>query len=79
MTSTTEDYLKQVKAMAIAVGKFNEYVYLNYALPSQDPISGYGADNKAALKAASAKYDPNGVFQNLVPGGFKLDHTGTCC
>ena len=79
MTSTTEDYLRQVKAMAIAAGKFNEYIYLNYALPSQDPISGYGVDNKAALQAASAKYDPNGVFQTLVPGGFKLDKTATCC
>ena len=79
MTSTIESYMRQVKAMAVAADLFNEYIYLNYALPSQDPISGYGAANVAALKAASKKYDPEQVFQTLVPGGFKLSKIATCC
>ena len=65
--------------MAIAAGLFNQYIYLNYALASQDPISGYGAANVAALTAASKKYDPSQVFQTLVPGGFKLNKTAKCC
>ncbi|KAK4177877.1 putative FAD-binding oxidoreductase [Triangularia setosa] len=48
------------------------WVYLNYAADWQDPISGYGSANVAALKAARTKYDPNGVFTSQVPGGFKI-------
>jgi hypothetical protein len=35
-------------------------------------IEGYGAANVAFLRDVSRKYDPLGVFQKLVPGGFKL-------
>ncbi|KAK6443510.1 hypothetical protein LTR95_000337 [Oleoguttula sp. CCFEE 5521] len=62
----------QAGASAKKLGVTNPYLYLNYAAPWQDPIAGYGAANVAALKAASAKYDPSGVFQKQVPGGFKL-------
>ncbi|KAM0807321.1 putative Oxidoreductase FAD-binding protein [Seiridium cardinale] len=48
------------------------YLYLNYAAPWQDPMSGYGAESKANLQTVSKKYDPAGVFQKNVPGGFKL-------
>jgi hypothetical protein len=54
------------------MGLYNEYLYLNYAASWQDPIRGYGAANKAKLQAVSKKYDPTGVFQKQVPGGFKL-------
>lgn len=49
-----------------------DYIYLNYAAPFQDPISGYGAVNKRKLQLTSKKYDPRGMFQSQVPGGFKL-------
>jgi hypothetical protein len=26
------------------------------------------------MKKVAAKYDPDGVFQNLLPGGFKISH-----
>ena len=54
------------------LGVQNRYLYLNYAAEWQDPIAGYGSDVKARLQATSKKYDPSGVFQNQVPGGFKL-------
>lgn len=50
----------------------NSWTYLNYAAPFQDPIGGYGAVNKAKLQKISKKYDPRGLFQTGVPGGFKL-------
>jgi FAD/FMN-containing dehydrogenase len=53
-------------------GVYNEWEYLNYAAAWQDPISGYGDPNKQFLQRTSQKYDPTGVFQKLVPGGFKL-------
>ncbi|KAI1172034.1 oxidoreductase FAD-binding protein [Nemania sp. FL0916] len=51
---------------------YNPFQYLNYADISQDPFTSYGKQNKARLQAASLKYDPSGVFQKRVPGGFKL-------
>lgn len=53
-------------------GMFNEWQYLNYADISQDPIGSYGKEQVKALRAASKKYDPEGLFQKGVPGGFKL-------
>jgi hypothetical protein len=66
------DLFQQSEDEAKKLGLYNEYLYLNYAASWQDPISGYGAANKAKLQAVSKKYDPKGVFQNQVPGGFKL-------
>jgi len=48
------------------------FQYLNYAHPDQHPLESYGADNLQHLEEASRKFDPEGVFQKLVPGGFKL-------
>ena len=53
-------------------GVYNDFLYLNYAAQWQDPISGYGNATVARLQAVSKKYDPKGVFQRQVPGGFKL-------
>lgn len=54
-------------------GLAHEYLYMNYASQFQDVIGSYGAENKARLVQVGKKYDPTGVFQNLVPGGFKFD------
>ncbi|KAL5335968.1 hypothetical protein BJX70DRAFT_401024 [Aspergillus crustosus] len=53
-------------------GNYIEYIYLNYADRTQNPLAGYGADNLDFLRSVAAKYDPQGVFQRLVPGGFKV-------
>lgn len=53
-------------------GSVSDFVYFNYAGLFQDPISGYGTAPVKNLKAAGKKYDPKGIFQTLVPGGFKL-------
>ncbi|CAJ2500423.1 Uu.00g032760.m01.CDS01 [Anthostomella pinea] len=46
--------------------------YLNYAHGNQDPVAMFGAEPVAKLRAASAKYDPEGVFQKLRQSGFKI-------
>lgn len=53
-------------------GVFDEWQYLNYADILQDPIGSYGKEKVKALRTASRKYDPAGLFQKGVPGGFKL-------
>ncbi|KAI6087338.1 FAD-binding domain-containing protein [Hypoxylon rubiginosum] len=48
------------------------YVYLNYTSSFQDPFTSYGEENKRFLQEVSRRYDPRGLFQSSVPGGFKL-------
>ncbi|KAK5992201.1 FAD-dependent monooxygenase sdcF [Cladobotryum mycophilum] len=57
---------------AISINALVPWQYLNYADPSQNPLKSYGQQNLQFLRSVSRKYDPNGVFQNQVPGGFKL-------
>ncbi|KAI9671566.1 MAG: hypothetical protein M1817_003618 [Caeruleum heppii] len=55
----------------------NDWIYLNYAAKWQSPIKGYGADVARTLADTSKKYDPEGVFQRWVPGGFKLNYANS--
>ena len=50
----------------------SDFVYLNYADPSQSPLASYGEDNVKLMKEVAAEYDPQQVFQKLCPGGYKL-------
>lgn len=70
----------KIKAWVDAVSDFAgtieggnlEWKHLNYADKSQDVLASYGAENVRRMKEAAAKYDPEQVFQKLVPGGFKI-------
>lgn len=44
----------------------------NYAHPTQEVFQSYGQENVKKMKEAAVKYDPDGVFQYLCPGGFKI-------
>ncbi|KFY65230.1 hypothetical protein V496_02728 [Pseudogymnoascus sp. VKM F-4515 (FW-2607)] len=72
VTAAVLDAFAKSNAFAEEKGTLHSYEYLNYAHKTQTPITGYGAENVAKLKAASHKYDPLQVLQKLVPGGFKL-------
>jgi hypothetical protein len=66
-------WLQEVRDFAATIEDGNlEWTYLNYADKSQDPLSSYGPENIRKMKDAAAKYDPDQVFQKLVPGGFKI-------
>ncbi|KAI8212055.1 Bifunctional solanapyrone synthase [Colletotrichum sp. SAR 10_76] len=65
-------YIDDVEAHAVSLGVAWEWKYLNYAHKVQDAISTFGEAAVSKLKAASAKYDPSGVFQNLRRSGFKI-------
>ena len=62
----------EIAGLAKSMGLLHEFQYLNYADPSQNPIGSYGPENVERLRKASRKYDPSGIFQRQVPGGFKL-------
>ncbi|KAK8209488.1 FAD binding domain-containing protein [Phyllosticta capitalensis] len=72
MHKISEQYIEDLDSYAKSIGKSNPYIYLPYADPTQDPLSSYGSANILKMRAAAAKYDPEGVFQTMVPGGFKL-------
>ncbi|PVI04224.1 FAD-binding domain-containing protein [Periconia macrospinosa] len=61
-----------IQKFAASKGTDVEYLYLNYADKDQDPLSAYGADKVKFMKDVAKKYDPSGVYQTLLPGGFKI-------
>lgn len=62
----------KIEDFAVSVGGNMEWRYLNYADPSQDPLKSYGDVNVDFIRRVASKYDPEGVFQKQVPGGFKI-------
>lgn len=66
------NFITRTEDMAKQRDLLHPFLYMNYASQWQDPIAGYGAENKARLLEVSKKYDPEGVFQKLHPGYFKL-------
>lgn len=55
-------------------GIYDPFHYMGDSAGFQSPgfYDGYGVGNRAKLQAVSRRYDPKRVFQNLMPGGFKL-------
>lgn len=70
--SKAEQVLKAVNSKAKSMGMLKKLVYANYADYSQQPIQSYGTKDVRFLERTAKKYDPKGVFQKKVPGGFKL-------
>lgn len=66
------DTFAAIEKVAERKGVLRKFEYLNYAGPHQSPLASYGAESLNFLRQVSKKYDPTGVFQHKVPGGFKL-------
>ncbi|KAE8142931.1 FAD-binding domain-containing protein [Aspergillus pseudotamarii] len=67
-----ENLFASIDAATKAAGVYRPFKYLNYADGSQAVIASYGTKSNAYLKSVSERYDPQGLFQTGVPGGFKL-------
>jgi len=65
MTGRLQDFASREEGLA-------NFVYLNYADASQDPLGSYGQENLAFMKDVARQYDPHGFWQHRVPGGFKV-------
>ena len=72
INNVAKTLISRIEQSTKAARLFHRFKYLNYAANFQDPISSYGAVSQANLRQVSKKYDPTGVFQAGVPGGFKL-------
>lgn len=64
--------IEAIKKMAGEKGTAVPYTFMNYRGTFQDPSGSYGEENKKKLQDVSKKYDPDGLFQKGVPGGWKL-------
>ena len=72
----SDSTITEIGNYAKSIGGDNEYIYLDYAAKSQNPLRSYGAANLQKLRDVAKKYDPTAVFQRQVPGGFKLAAAG---
>ncbi|KAI8268133.1 hypothetical protein K4K58_006224 [Colletotrichum sp. SAR11_239] len=54
-------------------GVMSPFLYLNYAGAGQPVFPGYTGDNLQKMKDIRAKYDPDLIFTNLMPGGWKVE------
>ncbi|KAK6498865.1 hypothetical protein TWF481_011437 [Arthrobotrys musiformis] len=75
---TLDDIVLRAIALAKARNLYHPYFYLNYAHKLNNPIGSYGTASVNRLKKASKLYDPCGVFQCRVPGGFKIPGMSSC-
>lgn len=64
--------LGRIRDAAEQRGLFHPFLFANYAGPFQDVTGSYGEANRRILREIAMEYDPEGVFQRLQPGGFKL-------
>jgi hypothetical protein len=67
-----KSFINQAQDLARQHSVYHPYLYLNYAEDFQDVMRSYGAKSVAFMQKTAAKYDPTGLFQRRVPGGFKL-------
>jgi hypothetical protein len=67
-----ERLLATSRLMANEKGLLHRYVFTNYAYYKENVFKEYGEKSLAALRETSRKFDPKGIFQTAIPGGFKL-------
>lgn len=67
-----ESFAEELRNIAQEKGLLHRYIFTNYGYSKHDVLAGYGEESVSKLKATSKKYDPEGIFQKAVPGGFKL-------
>ncbi|RYP10037.1 hypothetical protein DL765_008236 [Monosporascus sp. GIB2] len=66
------DILDELVTASKAEQSHLPYLFMNDASWDQQVIASYGEDSLLKLREVQNKYDPDLVFQRLMPGGFKL-------
>ena len=64
--------VQKIEHFSKSLGLWEDFLYMNYAQPTGDPLGSYGAANVDFMKQVAKKYDPQGFLQSRVPGGFKI-------
>lgn len=64
--------LEQTEKLAAGEGLLLDLRFPSFAGASQKVLASFGEGNAKNLREVSARYDPNGLFQELQAGGFLL-------
>jgi hypothetical protein len=64
--------LKRIETLTEERCLYHEFVFPNDAYAAQDPLRSFGVNVYRKLKRISRTVDPEGIFQQRIPGGFKL-------
>ncbi|KAI1111367.1 FAD-binding domain-containing protein [Nemania sp. NC0429] len=67
-----DKFVESMIDLAKERGLHYPYIMLTYSGYDQKVIESYGEENVKKMLEVQKAYDPNGVFQRLVPGGQKL-------
>ncbi|KAJ5433237.1 uncharacterized protein N7458_012393 [Penicillium daleae] len=67
-----EDTTYAINNATQKAGLYDAFNYMGDAAGFQSIFPGYGATNQQRLIKIAEKYDPERVFQTLMPGGFKV-------
>lgn len=70
--ATARPMYDKIRAVAADAGATLEYLFMNDANGEQPVIASYGKENVRRLQEVRRTYDPEMVFQHLVPGGQKI-------
>lgn len=70
--SAVEDLLQKFRNIASGKGLLHRYIFTNYGYYKDDVLASYGKNSVQKMWEVSKRYDPNGLFQKAMPGGFKL-------
>ena len=65
--------MERIDEAATARQADHPYRFMNYCMEFQKPLEGCGEENLRLMRQASRKYDPDGLFQGGLAGGFKLN------
>jgi hypothetical protein len=72
MTNFMRRLTTRFRQRAQEMEMLHPYLFQNHAYEEQDVFSGYGDENLRRLRRIRRQVDPEGVFQKLQPGYFKL-------
>lgn len=67
-----EDTTYKINNATQEAGLYDPFNYMGDSAGFQSIFPGYGETNHRKLQTIARKYDPSGVFQTLMPGGFKV-------
>ncbi|KAI1657067.1 FAD-binding domain-containing protein [Daldinia decipiens] len=70
--SGSTQLIGEVQAAAKESGNSLRYIFMNDASWDQKVIDHYGTNNVRKFRRIQREYDPDLVFQRLVPGGYKI-------
>ncbi|KAJ7629459.1 hypothetical protein DFH06DRAFT_720716 [Mycena polygramma] len=72
LKAAVQEYLSWARVTAEQRGLLNRFVYLNYALGTQDVFGGVGKEDLDELRRIQSIYDPHSMYKDYWVGGYKL-------